>query len=206
MRIDSSLTKTVDISRFTGQVYYKDWVKVRDTAGIEAAIVGSWHGTKANKACEDTLGDAHAADLILGTYIVLNHRDGKETVEKGIDICGAQWKNLDVVALDIELNGVTENIIGDALTAIFEAEKQTPIIYTGGWFWRGHLGNPDWFSHIPLWDSYYNGVPKLELVRPYGGWTDVIGKQYYGTKHHENLGFQCDLSVFDFNKLKAPKG
>lgn len=188
----------IDISRFTGPVYYKDWMKVRNRFDI--AVVGSWHGTMINKSAALSLDDAAAAGYDLGTYIVLNHMDGRESVEKGLNACGNQVHNLKFVALDIELDeaqGIELKNISTALEYL-KSLSISACIYTGRWFWDGHLGNPKWFKNIPLWDSYYDGKPKLELVRSYGGWTkeQLIGKQYYGTKHHENIGFSCDLSVF----------
>lgn len=50
-------------------------------------------------------------------------------------------------------------------------------IYTGGWWWPGHMGSA-MFPDIPLWDANYNGKADLNLPG-YGGmelvahqWTD----------------------------------
>ena len=75
------------------------------------------------------------------------------------------------------------------------------VIYTGKWFWEGRLGNPEWASHMPLWDSRYDGSATVAFNPMYGGWRKTTGKQYEGT--NDGLGFSADLSVFDRSWLGA---
>src|SRR4051794_22346919 len=63
--------------------------------------------------------------------------------------------------LDIEVTGglSAANITSwtrTFLTTLSAAVGRTPIIYTGGWFWRGYMGNPSGFSQYPLWAAQYN--------------------------------------------------
>lgn len=53
-------------------------------------------------------------------------------------------------------------------------------LYTGGWWWKPNMGNSARFSHLPLWNSYYDDNPD-ESGLPYGGWQHSAVEQYAGT-------------------------
>ena len=143
---------------------------------------------------------AHDAKLLTAAYLVLNSLPGAESVDRARNICGTAWDNLAFAALDIEMRGVTEQIIADAAASVVKAGLR-PIIYTGSWFWSGRLGNPDWAASLPLWDSRYDGRKILEFPNPYGPWSVLVGKQYEGS--NSDLGFSSDLSVFDAEWVAA---
>ena len=192
------LIRAADVSKYGGAVSSEKWAKASADHGVGLAIVGSWHGRDANPHAAQTLCAAADAGLAVATYAVLNSRDGCATVGLAKSACGEQWPNLSFVALDIELDGVTRQVVAGAASEVVAAGLR-PIVYTGRWFWASsrHLGNPTWASHLPLWDSHYDGVEALVLHPVYGGWSsaDVVGKQYRGSNN--GLGFSCDLSVFD---------
>ena len=192
-----NLVRAADVSKYGGAVSAEQWAKAKADHGIGLAVVGSWHGRDANRYAAQTLCAAADAGLAVATYAVLTSRDGSATVGLAKQACAEQWPNLSFVALDCELDGVTEQVISDAEAEV-TAEGLRPLIYTGRWFWASdrHLGNPTWASHLPLWDSHYDGVEALVLHPSYGGWDtgDVVGKQYRGS--NDLLGFSNDLSVF----------
>ena len=194
----TGLTYAADISKYTGPVSTSQWACAREQHGINLAIVGSWHGHDANPSCEASLSNAAEAGLGTATYLVIDSTNSALPVWNAALACGAMWSHLTFAAIDLELNGVTENALLDA-EKYLNAGGQRPIIYTGSWFWASsrHLSNPTWGSHLPLWDSHYDGRAELTLARPYGGWTQksLVGKQYVGS--NRTLGFECDLSVFD---------
>ena len=200
----SMLVTAADVSVYTGDVSSDDWARAKRTVAgppLELAVVGSWHGTETNRYAESTLQAAHKAGLTTATYIALNSRPGREAIVAGLDACGEhEVPLLSFVALDIELRGVTETILTDALMEI-RAHDLRPIVYTGSWFWRGRLGNPGWAHRVPLWTSSYNGERTLDdPALPYGPWGECVGHQYAGTDR--SLGFSCDLSVFKTKWLK----
>ena len=183
-----------DVSVYGGNVSADQWRDGRNM-GIGLAIVGLWHGQRLNQYAHSTLYGAQAAGLPLAAYVALSKNwSGSEQVAFGKKIAGDKWDNLRFVALDIELPGITQTIIADAAEAV-RADGLRPIIYTGKWFWDGHLGNPDWFPHIPLWDSLYDQRAIVELVHPYGGWTSVVGKQF--DDKTSRLASSADISAFD---------
>ena len=200
----SGLITAADVSVYTGAVSSDEWIHAKQAVSgpsLELAIVGSWHGLETNIYAESTLQAARQAGLLTATYIVLNARSGQETIQVGLAACGKQEVPLlGFVALDIELRGVTEKIITDALAEI-RAHNLRPIIYTGAWFWKGRLGNPDWACGTPLWTSSYNGQRTLDdPALPYGPWKTCVGHQYVGSD--SSLGFSADLSVFSLEWIK----
>ena len=72
--------------------------------------------------------------------------------------------------------------------SVVEAAGYRVGIYTGQWFWQPRVRGD--FSRLPLWAAQYDGIPTLESVRLFGGWTRemVWGKQYSGD--------EIDLDVF----------
>jgi GH25 family lysozyme M1 (1,4-beta-N-acetylmuramidase) len=95
--------------------------------------------------------------------------------------------------VDVELqNRTTGPSLKDVGDFIAEFNRLVPgkqiILYTGAWYWKGHLGNPTAFANIPLWDSAYirgSGTPQnlIKGVTPnyfvkYGGWTKHSIRQF----------------------------
>ena len=196
----SPLLCAADVSKWSGLITKPQWQLARSGYSVELAIVGSWHGAEPNSYCAASLGAAHDAKLLTAAYLVLNSLPGAESVDRARNICGTAWDNLAFAALDIEVRGVTEQIIADAAASVVKAGLR-PIIYTGSWFWSGRLGNPDWAASPPLWDSRYDGRKILEFPKPYGPWNVLVGKQYEGS--NSDLGFSSDLSVFDAEWVAA---
>ena len=180
------------MSVYSGLIGRPEWAAAKEDHSIELAIVGSWHGSSANRYAEHVLSGARMAGLATATYIVL--AEHPEVVTTGLQACGMQAEHLSFVALDCELRGLTEDSLHEAIRLVKEAGHRC-VIYTGAWFWAGRLGDPDWASHMPLWDSSYDAIESLSYRTRYGGWEYCSAKQYQGT--NETLGFGADLSVFD---------
>ena len=192
------LTRATDVSVWGGPINYPQWRTAKGD-GIKLAIVGSWHGLSYNSYAAHSLASARHAGLQVATYVALNDMAGADSVARGLKACG-DYSDLCFVALDVEIKGVTVDIISDAVSAV-SAAKLIPIIYTGSWFWYGKFGDPHDFAHLPLWTSLYDGHADLTVNwKPYGGWEAPAAKQYEGTNH--TLGFGNDLSVFDMAALR----
>lgn len=195
----------VDLSVYQGAVGRRSWVAMaRD--GVEVAVVGSWHGLRSNPHAPSNLLEARMADLTVATYMAINDsRSGRAHVEAGRAACANQWRGLRFAAIDVEVRGVTEEILDDALAAVEELGGR-PAIYTGRWFWNwwalalGHLPGLDRprgvcrYATYPLWTALYDGRPTLD-VPLYGGWQRAVGHQYAGTT--PAYGTHVDLNVFD---------
>jgi hypothetical protein len=61
-------------------------------------------------------------------------------------------------------------------------------IYTGRWFWHGHLGNPNDLSYLPLWDANYVDTDKI-IAPTYGGWNmeTIAGIQWTSNPIDRNI-------------------
>ena len=167
-------------------------------AGIELIIPGAWHGDAhgINPHCKDDLRLAREAGLHTATYTVLDSPQGTTAagaVQKARQVCGEEWDHLSFVAVDVEVSGIT---IPEIAKAIIEVERtgQRAIIYSARWFWHDRFDNPDNFKDVPLWSADYDGDPTLDFPRPYGGWTELVGKQYSGTTTF--AGVEMDRNSF----------
>ena len=191
----------VDVSVWTGPISSDQWATAF-ARGARVAVVGAWTGREANVHCERQMSGARTAGLHVAAYTVLNALPGAESVAKAAAACGDEWQHANFVALDIEVDGVDQEIFDSAANAVI-ADGLRPVTYTGRWFWAeaAHLGNPNWGSDrgIPLWHSAYSGDHSDTFGKggPYGGWTaaSLMGHQYEGTNTED--GFSDDRSVFD---------
>lgn len=80
------------------------------------------------------------------------------------------------------------------LTALQAATQRTPMIYTGGWFWKGYMGNPSGFSQYPLWAAQY--TPSATSPNLFGDWTYSTFWQYTSTASSPGISGQIDASWF----------
>ena len=199
-----ALIKVTDWSKWQGRVGRERIARMVDD-GVRGVVIGSWHGLDANPNAEADLRDARQLGLATSTYIVVNNRAGAETVRRGRDACGAEWEHLSSVWIDVEVPGVTEAILQDALDAAYQPGAPPGVgIYTGRWFWNwwqlsvGHAIRQ--FARYPLWTALYDGRADLRFD-PYGGWTECIGKQYAGST--QAYGTTVDFSAFDREWFEA---
>lgn len=70
-------------------------------------------------------------------------------------------------------------------------------IYTRKDWWETHMAT-DQFANLPLWVALWDWVPDLTVWRPFGGWTQLAGKQWTGNAQGPLVGGQAiDRDVFD---------
>lgn len=185
----------VDYSMYQGRVG-EDVLKRMVVGGVVGVCVGSWHGKCLNEFAEANLRDARGLKLKTATYTVLNSSDGRAPVAQARNACGMEWTALKFVALDVEVPGVTEQAIRDAIDEV-RFWGQRPCLYTGNWFWdlwAARLGHDPVVLNPPTWLAYYNGKQDLDVpTRPSYG--PIVGHQYAGTT--SRYGTQVDLNAFD---------
>lgn len=205
------LAQGIDLSVYQGAVLAGSW-RAMAGDGVKVAVVGSWHGTRGNQYAAGNLARASLAGLTIATYIAINgSHPGEVHVALGRAGCLSGWADLSFAAIDVEVQGVTEEILDRALLRVEELGGR-PAIYTGRWFWNwwalslGHLpgldrpGGVSRYAQYPLWAAYYNGVPTLD-VPLYGGWERAVGHQYAGTT--PGYGTKVDRNVFDAEWVEA---
>lgn len=190
-----ALLQAVDYSKFQGAVTLSSHRQMV-SAGIEAVVVGLWHGHDANRYAQASLDNAREVGLLRGGYIVLNERPGREAVQRGMAVAGAHWSSLFGVALDVEVAGVTEDTYREAEEEVRRL-GQRPFLYTANWFidaWREELGSPPDLGRPDTWLAYYNDEPNLQ-VPPRPTYGNIIGHQYRGSTNA--FGTTVDFNVFD---------
>ncbi len=172
--------------------------------GYGLFIQGAWTAVAVPGQPRTNLKRARETGLLTAAYISLNgNRSGAGHINKGFDAIGAkEWEYLSFVAIDCEVDNITEKTIRDAETRVLQLGGR-PIIYTAYWWWHGRFGNNQNFTHLPLWNAYYDGDPDYDFQRlPYGGWAldDLVGEQYQGSTKLYNG--QVDLNMFEADFLQ----
>lgn len=170
------------------------WARKRKEEGVTLMVSQLWGGWSHNSHAERALTICKQEGLDIAGYVYLSDQyRGNFHVQAGKEAAGSTWDSLAFVAIDVEYHqgAIPDLMIKEALE---EVEKtQTPIIYTAQWYWDAYRMSSTSFSEYPCWSAFYDGVPELD-VRPYGGWSTFIGKQYKGTTDID--GIACDLNVF----------
>ena len=183
--------KWVDYSKWQGRVG-KDKLALMQADGVAGVCIGAWHGLDANPYVEANLRDAREIGLMTATYFVINNRPGAWTVQQAQAACGSEWYHLLFHASDVEVSGVTEAILLEALEETVTLGGR-PVLYTGGWFWN-NLPFKLNFRQYPFWTSLYDGVASFNYNNVKGA--DIwVGKQYTGTM--SAYGTKVDFNVFD---------
>lgn len=102
--------------------------------------------------------------LIYGAYHFLEHGDIKGQVDLFLDMVGNPDGKL--IAVDVEAGGYHGNPnVHDVWNFVTQlagriGEGHPIIVYSGAWYWKGYIGDPDIHSLIEkygvvLWDSHY---------------------------------------------------
>ncbi len=191
----------VDFSKWQGDVSLASLQAMKND-GIEGVCVGSWHGIDANPYVEVVLARARSIGLKTATYFIINARRGASTVNLAKTACGAEWEHLSFAASDVEVTGVNETILQEALDETARL-GQRPLIYTGGWFWNFwavNLGRPPGFQRYPFWTSLYDGVASFNRNNVRGAeiW---VAKQYTGSTRA--YGTTVDFNIFSREWVNA---
>ena len=102
--------------------------------------------------------------------------------------------------LDLEVTGGLSpaNVTAWAHTFLQTLQARTgrvPILYSGGWFYRGYMFNPSGFGQYPLWDALYN----KNISSPgtlFGDWTRTTFWQYTWQRSVPGIIGLVDASYF----------
>ena len=155
------------------------------SSGIQLAIVGTGNPAGAGLWAKQQADMAHAEGLLVDAYIYLYFKgDPAEQVRQALaTLAGATVRMWWLDAEDMESPDLTTEERGAFLDAcVAELEKASvPFgVYTGRWWWEPNMASSTKYSHLPLWNSWYDGDPDEDGL-PYGGWTHSAIEQYEGT-------------------------
>ena len=139
----------------------------------------------------DQVNSARAAGCTVGAYLwAYRSFDPRKSVRDALSVakqCGMDPPP--VLWIDCELYKVGNSVDdpgpdADWLRAAIDECKQAgvqPGIYTGGWWWKGYMGNTGEFGDVPLWAAEYQGAAVPSAVTLFGGWKQAYGKQWSET-------------------------
>lgn len=139
----------------------------------------------------DQVASARAAGCTVGAYLwAYRSFDPRKSVRDALAVakqCGMDPPP--ILWIDCELYKVGNSVEdpgpdADWLRqAIDECRQQgvQPGIYTGGWWWKGYMGDTQEFGDVPLWAAEYQGAAVPSAVTLFGGWKQAHGKQWSGT-------------------------
>lgn len=191
--IDASFSR---INRQTFQRFYDDGYRVF----VQCLWTGGYASNDGIQAVAAlNLYDAKEVGFVIAGYSNANPwwSVGQSVIATKAN-AGMMWPHIDVVAVDVELEGTTEQQILDLCEAL-EGEGKRVCIYSARWFYR-QSGSPDWsrLAKYPLWNAWYDDDPDIDFEHsPYGPWTmaQVVGEQYGGATINHSIS--VDLNVFD---------
>lgn len=164
--------------------------------GVQVAIIGSGPGNY-GQYTEQQASAALAAGMAVEGYTFLEWGYTADIwVRTAIQRFGAirparLWIDVEDTAISPPLDW--ESYVLTALDEVRAHGIETGI-YTGRWYWVGHLHDSRSFAAEKLWNSWYDGDPDIDGL-PYGGWTEasVAIEQYQGTT--ELCGQSVDLNA-----------
>jgi GH25 family lysozyme M1 (1,4-beta-N-acetylmuramidase) len=183
----------VDVSHHQGEIA---WPQVR-AAGYDFMLCKVTQGLGFEDARWRANRDgARAAGLVPGCYHFLERDSGGRQARRFAALVGDPAGHL--VALDAETPGARPDpTYADVLD--FADEWRTVsgghplLLYTGRWWWVGHLGDPPAPADVAgLWNSQYNDAP----FAAYGGWERETVRQHTSAATVPGVAGSCDANRF----------
>lgn len=215
----------IDVSQHQGTL---DWGQVA-ASGVRFVIARAVIATRPDADFRSHVAGARAAGIpVVGAYHFLYHRSWVSP-EKQADAFLAAIGDPDplLTVLDVERDGDSKPDITDVRRFAARFRARAPdhplIVYTGGWYWRGVIGDPVGADVGPLWASRYashaGAAPEAiySHVLPawwtprYGGWKRVSILQFTSSARVPGYGGRLDANAFpgsvdDLRRLGLPPG
>ncbi len=191
----------VDMSKWGGELTSVEATCMAEN-GVRLVIPGTGHPNSLGMYSEQQAGAALAAGMDVHAYRWLNLTEpirpqmdnAFASMGQHLDAVGRWWVDCE----DVSNPGTPPEVVAKIDEAVdIVQDLGYPVgIYTGRWWWKPYTGNSKAFSHLPLWNAYYDGDPDEDGL-PYGGWNHSLIEQYQGTTD------LCGQSV-DLNFAKLP--
>ncbi|MCJ7510791.1 MAG: hypothetical protein MUP14_07895 [Dehalococcoidia bacterium] len=168
-------------------------------AGVRVFAQCLWAGSDQPGNRVINLRNAINAGLIPVGYIsVTNSHNGVWHVERGrAGVPDDIWGALALVPIDVELDGIPNGIIREAIDETARLGKR-PCIYTSYNAWVNKQGNPKTFTDCLLWNALWDENPDIDFPGlPYGGWQphQVVAEQWAGGDNYVGVFVDRDSFV-----------
>jgi len=186
--------------------------------GVRVVWQCLWTGAEQPSVRVENLRMAHEFGFIICGYIsVAGHHDGGWHVQHGrAGVPGDLWDALRLVVVDVELVGIPNSIIHEAVELLFAYGKRRAI-YTSFHAWVELQGDPWDFTNCllcnALWDddedfdfpslSYGNWKPEQVVCEQYAGGADVFGVNADRDMWDEDLLKGDERMIYTDEKLTA---
>ena len=182
-----------------------NWAAVRG-AGASFAFVKASEGTRyTSPYYRSDVTAARAQGLYVGAYhfawptLPVSHA-AAEAINFASIIGNVQGRGWLAPVLDLEVDGglSAANLTAWAHTFLQTLQARTgrvPILYTGSWFYRGYMYNPNSFGQYPLWDAAYNNSVSSPGTL-FGDWTHTTFWQYTWQRSVPGITGVVDASYF----------
>ena len=172
-------------------------------AGVYVWAQCLWTGSGLTGTAQANLDVAIRNNLIPCGYISVTSRQmGGYHVNQGRTAVNQEvWDKLALVFIDVELEGIPNRTISEALDRVVALGKRKAI-YTSSNAWRAYQGNPIGFEDALLWNANWDANPDVDYIdRAFGNWpiTKLVGEQYSGGQNY--LGVFVDRNIFDLDLL-----
>jgi GH25 family lysozyme M1 (1,4-beta-N-acetylmuramidase) len=181
-----------------------NWASVRASGAAFAFVKMSEGASYTNPYAASDLNGARAAGLRASAYHFARPRAPLSTAAADATRFAGQVGNVKSPGalppvLDIEATAGlsaadTTAWVRSFLSTLEARTGRTPMIYTGGWFWKGYMGNPSGFSRYPIWISHYNTA--ITSPSMFGDWTYSTFWQYTDAAHVGGIGGAVDGNYF----------
>ena len=198
----------VDVSNYTGmlkQGTLLNWKMREDVGLVIVQAIDPPPGYPAGVTRQQIEACA-AAGIVTDLYLYLwTHSNVEADMRAKLALTSGLEQHIRKVWLDVE--DTAPALVEERIRAVQQAlavldgwtgahDKPRAGIYTGGWYWRGYMGNTVEFNDRALWTSQYDGIRDPAVVTLYGGWTSCAIKQFAGTSVLSGQG-GVDLNVLN---------
>ena len=198
----------IDVSKWQGEI---DWPRVK-SSGIQFAISRASIGTVGDVwFARNLLGSDAAGIPLTGAYHYLYPRSWvspEAQCDKFLAMLGGAADGY-LTVVDVEYKGTDITDVRRFAARFRDRTNGHPlIVYTGGWFWRGYMGNVRADDIGPLWESryvdptpgspsvMYQRVPASWWTPGYGGWDAATLLQFTSSSVVPGIAGRCDANAF----------
>lgn len=185
-----TLVYSLDVSNWSGEI--GDLIAAHKPSLVIVRL--STESAQHREIARQQLTTARVAGCMVGGYIWASW-DVQPELRTADALRVADGFDLQLVALDCEEGEPGQARLEDWLSravAQVESQGQRAWVYARKDWWR-RQGDSTGFARLPLWAVQWDGIPDLDIVGVFGGWSKASGKQWSGG--------DVDRNVFDADAI-----
>lgn len=193
-----------DVSHYQGNVN----MATAKAAGYTFAVAKATEGTTYTDVnFSQNMRGAIAAGLLPGAYHFLDPGNGAAQASRFYSVVKSSIGGVEGKLCVLDVESGTASDVWNFVTQWKAITKHPLVIYSGAWFWVGHLNNPNASTlGCPLWDSHYvpttgygstifATVPSSFWIPQYGGWGSLAMLQFTSSATVNGVSGHADADV-----------